>query len=116
MARAMRFGTSVRVSARAALRKLLAPALEDMPPALEAFTQQEHAMVGPRHLARHRHVPPTDQSRFREGLVGRAKRAGRDQRRAVAGEAGGRPVLPHRSKGDRSKLSEQGLRRSGGRE
>jgi hypothetical protein len=32
--------------------------------------------------------PPTDQSRIRDGLVGGAKRAGRDKRRAVAGAAG----------------------------
>ena len=44
-------------------------------------------MVGQRHVARHRHVAPADQPRIREGVVGRATRAGRDQRRAVAGEA-----------------------------
>jgi hypothetical protein len=38
--------------------------------------------------ARHRHVAPADQSRIRDGVVGRATRAGRDQRRAVAGAAG----------------------------
>jgi hypothetical protein len=30
-------------------------------------------MVGQRHLARHRHVTPTDQSRIRDGLVGGAR-------------------------------------------
>jgi hypothetical protein len=44
-------------------------------------------MVGQRHLAGHRHVTPTDQPRIREGLVGRATRAGGDQGRAVAGAA-----------------------------
>ena len=45
-------------------------------------------MVGQRHLARHRHVAAPDQPRIRDGVVGRAKRAGRDQRRTVAGQAG----------------------------
>jgi hypothetical protein len=31
---------------------------------------------------------PTNQPRIRDGMARRAKRAGRDQRRAVAGEAG----------------------------
>jgi len=50
--------------------------------------QEEHAIVGQRHFARHRHVAPADQPRIRDGVVGRTKRARRDQRRAVAGEAG----------------------------
>jgi hypothetical protein len=44
-------------------------------------------MVGQRHVTRHRHVAPTDEPHIRDGVVGRATRAGRDQRRAVAGEA-----------------------------
>jgi hypothetical protein len=55
---------------------------------LGPFIQQEHAMVGQRHFTRHRHVAPADQPRIRDGLVGRATRAGRDQCRTVAGEAG----------------------------
>jgi hypothetical protein len=47
----------------------------------------EHAMVGQRDLARHRHVAPTDQPRIRDGVMRGATRAGRHQRRAVAGEA-----------------------------
>src|SRR4029453_7886157 len=65
----------------------LAQDLQDMAPELGQFIQEEHAIVGQRHFARHRHVAPADQPRIRDGLVGRAKRAGRDQRRAVAGEA-----------------------------
>ena len=34
-----------------------------------------------------RHVAPADQPHIRDGMVGRATRAGHDQRRAVAGEA-----------------------------
>jgi hypothetical protein len=44
-------------------------------------------MVGQRHVTRHRHVAPADQPCSRDRLMARAKRAGRDQRRAVAGEA-----------------------------
>jgi hypothetical protein len=45
-------------------------------------------VVGQRHVARHRHVTPTDPSHVRDGLVGRPKRASRHQRGAGAGEAG----------------------------
>jgi hypothetical protein len=44
--------------------------LQDMAAALGQLIQEEHAMVRQRHLARHGHVPPTDQSRIRDGLVG----------------------------------------------
>ena len=64
------------------------PALQDVAAELGQFIQEEHAIVGQRHLARHRYVAAADQPRIRDGMVGRAKRAGRDQRRAVAGEAG----------------------------
>jgi hypothetical protein len=55
---------------------------------LRQLIQEAHAVVRQRHLPRHRHVAPADPPRVREGLVGRATRAGRDQGRAVAGEAG----------------------------
>ena len=44
--------------------------------------------MGQRHVTRPRHVAPADPPRIREGLVVRATWAGRDPRRAVAGEAG----------------------------
>jgi hypothetical protein len=44
--------------------------------------------VRQRHLARHRHLAAADQPRIGDGMMGRAKRAGRDQGRAGAGEAG----------------------------
>jgi hypothetical protein len=69
------------------LLKRLAQDLEHMAAALGPFIQQDHAMVGERHLARTRHVAPADQPRIRDGVVGRATRAGRDHRRPVAGEA-----------------------------
>jgi hypothetical protein len=54
---------------------------------LGQFIQEEHAMVGQRHVSRHRHVASADQPRIRDGMVGRATWAGRDQRRAIAREA-----------------------------
>jgi hypothetical protein len=54
---------------------------------LGPFIQEEYTVVGQRHVARHRHVAPANQPRIRDGVVGRATRAGRDPRRAVAGEA-----------------------------
>jgi hypothetical protein len=56
--------------------------------ALGPFIQKEHAVMGQRHLAWHRHVAATDQPHIRDGVVGGATRAGRDPRRAGAGEAG----------------------------
>ena len=45
-------------------------------------------MVSQRRVARHRHVTPADQSHIREGVVGGATRAGRDERGAGTGAAG----------------------------
>jgi hypothetical protein len=59
-----------------------------MTAALGPFIQEEHAMVGPRHLTRHRHVVPADPPRIRDGMMRGTTRAGRDQRGEVAGEAG----------------------------
>jgi len=48
----------------------------------------DRTTMGQRQVARHRPVAPADQPRTREGVVGRATRAGRPQRLAVAGAAG----------------------------
>src|SRR5262245_587754 len=66
----------------------LAQDREDMAAALGPFIQEEHAIVRQRHLNRHRHGAPTDQTRIRDRMVGGTQRARRDQRYAVAGEAG----------------------------
>jgi hypothetical protein len=65
----------------------LAQDAKSMAAALGEFIQAEHAMVDQRHVARHRHVAPPDQPHIRDGMVGCATRARRDQRRAVTGEA-----------------------------
>jgi hypothetical protein len=66
----------------------LAPDRQNMAAELGPCIQEAHAIVGQRHLAGQRDVAAADQPRSRDGLVGRATRAGRDQRRALAGEAG----------------------------
>jgi hypothetical protein len=66
----------------------LAQHFGDMATALGEFIQEEHAIVGQRHFAWHRHVAPADQPDIRDGVMGGATRAGRHQRGAVAGEAG----------------------------
>jgi hypothetical protein len=45
-------------------------------------------MMGQGHLARQRHLPPTDQPDIGDGVVRRPKRAGGDEGGALAGEAG----------------------------
>ena len=69
------------------LLERLAQDLQDMAAELGPFIQEKHAVVGQRHVARHGDVAPADQPRIRDGVVGRATRAGRDPRRAGAGEA-----------------------------
>jgi hypothetical protein len=44
-------------------------------------------MVGQRHVAWHRHLLSTDQPCIRDGVMGRAKRAGYDPRRAIPRES-----------------------------
>jgi hypothetical protein len=52
------------------LLERLAQDLEDMAAELGPCIQEEHAVVGQRHLARHRHVAPTDQPHIRARVVG----------------------------------------------
>jgi hypothetical protein len=80
--------TCGRLSVYNTLLQRLAQDLEHMTAAPREFIQKEHAMVGQRHLRRHGQLTAADQPRIRDGVVGRATRAGRDPRRAGAGEAG----------------------------
>jgi hypothetical protein len=59
-----------------------------MPPELGEFIEEEDAVVGPRHLARHGYLTPTDQPHIGNGLVGGATRPGGDARDAFTGAAG----------------------------
>jgi hypothetical protein len=64
------------------LLEWLAQDLKDMAAELGPFIQEEHAMVGQRHVTRHRHVAPADQPRIRDGVV-RGARHGRVVTNAV---------------------------------
>jgi hypothetical protein len=86
--RRLRFKTPAKVYSCETLLEWLAQHLKDMAAELGPFIQEEHAIVGQRHFTRHRHVAAADQPRIRDGVVGRATRPRRDQRCAVASEAG----------------------------
>jgi hypothetical protein len=75
--------TLSRLSSYDILLQRLAQDLQHMAPELRQFIQKEHAVVRRRRFAWHRHVVAADQPRIRDGMVGRATRAGRDQRRTV---------------------------------
>src|SRR5262245_26029444 len=70
------------------LLQRLAQYLQHMAAALGQFIEKEHAVVGPRHLARQGHVAATDPPRVGNRLMRGAERSGRDQGGAIAGEAG----------------------------
>jgi hypothetical protein len=69
----MRSRTPAKLYVYEVILKRLAQDLQDMAAALGPCIQEEHAMVGQRHVARHRHMAPADQPRIRDGIVGRAK-------------------------------------------
>jgi hypothetical protein len=75
------FRTPAKLYSCETILEWLAQDLKDMAAKLGPCIQEEHAMVGPRHVARHRPVAPADQPRIRNGVVGRATRTRRDQRR-----------------------------------
>jgi hypothetical protein len=58
VSRAARSSTCGRLYACDTLLERLPQDLEDMASALGPFIQEEHPMVRPRHVARHRHLPP----------------------------------------------------------
>ena len=66
----------------------LAQDLEHMTATLRPFLQEEHTLVRQRHLARHRHLPPTDQPDIRDGIMGDATPASRDDGAACTGASG----------------------------
>src|SRR5262245_60782978 len=88
VAKPLKSSTPAKLYVYETLLQGLAQHLQDMAAALRQLIQEQHAVVGQRHLARHRHVAPTDQLHIRDRLMCGAKRTGRDQGRAVAGEAG----------------------------
>jgi hypothetical protein len=86
--KAWRFRTPTKLYLCEAILQRLAQDLQGMAAALGPFIQEEHAVMGQRHLAGHRHVTTADQPCTRDGVMAGATRAGGDQRRAVAGEPG----------------------------
>jgi hypothetical protein len=86
-AKELRSRTPAKLYVYDTLLERLAQDLEDLAAALGPFIQEAHAVMSQRRVARHRHMAPADQPRIREGVVGRATRAGGDQCGAVAGEA-----------------------------
>src|SRR5262245_37143603 len=62
--------------------------LQDTAAALGEFIREAHAVMGQRHFTWHRHVTAADQSHIRNGVMRGPKGTGRDQRRALPGEAG----------------------------
>jgi hypothetical protein len=68
--------------------KRLAPHFQDLAAARRPFIRKGDPVVCQRHLAGHRHLAPVDQPHIRDRVVWGATGARRDERRAVAGEAG----------------------------
>jgi hypothetical protein len=87
-AKAWKFMTPAKLYSCETILEGLAQDFKDMAAALGQFIQEAHAIVGQRRVARHRHVTPTDQPCIRDRVVWGTKGAGRDPRRAVAGETG----------------------------
>jgi hypothetical protein len=67
--------------------KPLVQDLQDLLSELGQLIEQEHALVGERHLARHRYVAPADQPDIRDGVMGGATRARGHDGRAPASAA-----------------------------
>ena len=70
--------TPARLYVYDAVLNRLTQDLEHMTTKLRPFIQEEDAVVGQRHVARQRHLAPTDQPDIRDGVMGGAKRAGRE--------------------------------------
>jgi hypothetical protein len=62
--------------------------LQGMAAELREFVQKQHAIVGQRYLAWHRHVTATDQAHLGDGMMRGATRVRGDDGGAGAGEAG----------------------------
>jgi hypothetical protein len=70
------------------LLKRLAQDLEDVTPELRECSEEEHAVVCPRHLCRQRHLTAADQPHLRNRMMGGATRLRGHKGRAPAGQAG----------------------------
>jgi hypothetical protein len=86
-AKIRRFRTCGRSYLYDTLLERVAQYLQHVAAARRQRIPKAHAMVGPRPLARHGHLPTTDQPHVRDGVVRGAKWAGSDEGGTVAGEA-----------------------------
>jgi hypothetical protein len=68
-AKSQRFMMFWRLYVCETLLERLAQDLQDMAAALGPCIQEEHAIVGQRHLAGHRYLAATDQAHVREGII-----------------------------------------------
>ena len=85
-AKSLKSMAPVRVYLYDTLLEGLAQDLQDVAAELRQFIQKEHPMVGQRHFARHRRVPPADQPYIGDGVMWGATRAGYDPRRTIPRE------------------------------
>src|SRR6266511_1288353 len=84
----LRFSTPPKLYSYETLLEWVAQDLKDMAAELGPCIQEAHAMVGQRHVARHRHVAPADQPRIGARVVWGATWARRDEYTAVTDEIG----------------------------
>jgi hypothetical protein len=70
-ATALGFSTPARLYVSDAVLERLPQDLENMAAELGQFIQEEHPLVGQRHVPRHRHGAPADQPHIGDGVMGR---------------------------------------------
>jgi hypothetical protein len=70
-AKELRSRTPAKLYVYDTLLERLAQDLEDMAAEFGPFIQERHAIVGQRHVARHRHMAPANHPRVRDGVVAR---------------------------------------------
>jgi hypothetical protein len=87
-ATALRFRTCGRLYVENTRLERLTQHFKPMPRALGELIEEEHTVVGPRHLTRHGDLTAADQPHIGNGLVGGATGPGGDARGAPPGEAG----------------------------
>jgi len=69
-AKELRSRTSAKLYVYETLLERLPQDLQDMAAELGPCIQEQHAIVGQRHVARHWHVAPADLPRLRDGMMG----------------------------------------------
>jgi hypothetical protein len=70
VAKTLKSRTPAKIYVYDTLLERLAQDLQDMAAELRQLIQEEHAIMGQRHLARHRHVAPADPPHIRDRMMG----------------------------------------------